>query len=77
MQTGPTGERREHMTLQGFPCHHIKKKKKNVTGQISFMSSGLQKASLRVWAGRQHRGRSLRYRNPDGLCVRRGGGDTV
>lgn len=27
MQTGLTGKRREHMTLQGFPCHHIKKKK--------------------------------------------------
>ena len=28
MQTGLTSERRKHMTLQGFPCHHIRKKKK-------------------------------------------------
>ena len=51
--------------------------KKNLIGQISFISSGLQKASLRVWAGRQPEEGPLGTETQT-ACVYRGeGSDTL
>lgn len=52
--TPDQGEKEAH-DPPGFLMPPHLKKKKNVIGQISFISSGLQKASLRVCTGRQQR----------------------